>query len=84
VLPELSPSRRPASEAVSDGSGRFLVIRLQPGVYVVEAALSGFTPFRRDNVVVEVGRVTNLDVRLGVAGQTETVEVIAQAPVLQP
>src|SRR5262249_29097230 len=39
------------AEAVSDGSGRFLVIRLQPGVYAVEASLSGFAPFKRANVI---------------------------------
>src|SRR5215467_825828 len=64
-----------SAEAVSDGTGRFLVIRLQPGVYTLEVNLSGFTPFKRDSVVVEVGRVTNIDVPLGVAGQTETVQV---------
>jgi hypothetical protein len=71
-----------AAEAVTDGTGRYLVIRLQPGVYSVEVNLTGFTPYKRDNVVVEVGRVTNLEIPLGVAGQTETVQVTAQAPVI--
>jgi Carboxypeptidase regulatory-like domain/TonB dependent receptor len=70
------------AEAVSDGTGRFLVIRLQPGVYSVEVNLTGFTPFKRDSIVVEVGRVTNLEIPLGVAGQTETVQVTAQAPII--
>ena len=70
------------AEAVSDGTGRFLVIRLQPGVYSVETTLSGFTPVKRDNVIVEVGRVTNLDVQLGVAAQTELIQVTAQAPII--
>jgi hypothetical protein len=70
------------SEAVTDSNGRFLVIRLQPGVYSVEVMLSGFQPYKRDNVIVEVGRSTNLDVSLGVAGQTETIQVVATTPVI--
>ena len=70
------------SEAVTDPNGRFLVIRLQPGVYSVEVMLSGFAPYKRDNVIVEVGRSTNLDVTLGVAGQVETIQVVATTPVI--
>ena len=70
------------AEATTDENGRFLVIRLQPGVYTVEVSLSGFATFQRENVIVEVGRATNLDVRLGLAGQTETVQVTAEAPVI--
>src|SRR5262245_15827521 len=44
-----------ANEATTDGTGRFLVIRLQPGTYSLEVNLSGFAPFKRDSVVVEVG-----------------------------
>ena len=68
--------------AVTDTNGRFTVIRLQPGVYSVEITLSGFAPFTRGDVVVEVGRVTNLEVTLGVAGQTEVVSVFAETPVI--
>jgi hypothetical protein len=71
-----------AAAATSDATGRFLVIRLQPGTYAVEVSLGGFSTFKRDSIVVEVGRVTNLDASLGVAAQIETVQVIAQAPVI--
>jgi hypothetical protein len=70
------------SETTSDGAGRFLVIRLPPGIYAVDVNLSGFATFKRDNVVVEVARVTNIDASLSLAGQTETVQVVAQAPVI--
>src|SRR6185295_7842672 len=69
-------------EAVTDANGRFQVIRLAPGTYAVEVSLSGFAPYRRDNIIVEVGRTTNLEVKLGVAGQTETVQVVAQSPLI--
>ena len=65
----------------TDESGHFTVIRLQPGTYSVEVTLAGFAPSTR-SAVVEVGRVTNIDVTLGVAGQTEQVNVVAQTPVI--
>ncbi len=69
-------------EATTDTTGRFLVGHLQPGVYVVQVALSGFAPYKQDKVVVEVGRVTNLEVALGIAGTAETVNVTEQTPVI--
>ena len=57
-----------ASETVSDSNGRFQMIRLAPGTYAVEVSLSGFASYTRDNIIVEVGRTTNLDVKLGLAG----------------
>jgi hypothetical protein len=70
------------AESVSDGNGRFTVINLAPGTYTVEVSLSGFAPFKRDNVIVEVGRTTAMDIALGVAGQVETVQVTAESPII--
>jgi len=70
------------ADAVSDANGRFTIINLAPGVYTVEVALSGFAPFKRDNVIVEVGRTTTMDVGLGLAGQAETVQVTAETPII--
>ena len=67
---------------VTDANGHFTVIRLNPGTYTVDVSLSGFTPFNQGGVIVEVGRVTNLDVTISVGGQVETVSVVAQAPVI--
>lgn len=69
-------------EAVTDGNGRFQVIRLAPGTYTIGVSLSGFAPYKRENIIVEVGRTTNLDIKLGVAGQAETVQVVAQSPLI--
>jgi hypothetical protein len=59
------------ASTTSDASGHFTVIRLNPGVYAVEVNLSGFTPFARSGVIVEVGRVTNLDVTISVGGRSK-------------
>ena len=67
---------------MTDANGHFTVVRLNPGSYSVEVNLSGFTPFNQGGVIVEVGRVTNMDVTISVGGQVETVSVLAQAPVI--
>ncbi len=77
-----SAATNSTTEAVSDGNGRFLVIGLRPGVYTVEVSLGGLATYRRENVIVEVGRVTNLDVALRLAGQVETVQVTASTPII--
>lgn len=66
--------------ATNDGS--FRVTNLQPGIYSVEVAVSGFETFKQERVVVEVGQATPLDIKLGIAGQSATVEVTAEAPVI--
>lgn len=71
------------SSSATDGSGRYLIIHLQPGTYTVEGTMSGFGPYRQTNVIVEVGRITTVDISLPVASQTETVVVTAEAPVIQ-
>src|ERR1044072_3716267 len=66
----------------TDSEGRARVTELQPGHYTVSVSATGFAAFRQQNVVVEVGRVTSIDALLAVGGATATVEVTAEAPVI--
>ncbi len=68
--------------ATSDSDGGFRVVNLDPGTYTVKVAVGGFADFVQEKVVVEVGRVTSLNVPLGVAGTTASVEITAEAPVI--
>jgi outer membrane receptor protein involved in Fe transport len=68
--------------AQTDGNGRYIVIHLRPGIYDLEAASKGFTPAKQTGVVVEIGRVTPIDLALAVAGGVESVTVTAEAPVI--
>src|SRR5829696_6738944 len=68
--------------ATTDSEGRFRVVQLDPGNYSVTINASGFAAFTQQKVVVEVGRVTPLDIDLGVAGAQETVQVTSEAPVI--
>ena len=65
--------------ATTDDEGRFRVVSLDPGNYTVVINASGFAGFTQQKVVVEVGRVTPLDINLGVAGAQETVQVILES-----
>jgi hypothetical protein len=68
--------------ATSDDEGRFRAVQLQPGNYTVTVAASGFGNYTQQHVVVEVGRVTSIDIPLTVGGSTESVTVTSEAPVI--
>ncbi|HEX2270133.1 MAG TPA: carboxypeptidase regulatory-like domain-containing protein [Pyrinomonadaceae bacterium] len=68
--------------ATTDDSGRFKVANLQPGRYAVTVNSSGFSQMTQENVVVEIGRETNLEIALSVGPVTGTVDVSAEAPVI--
>ena len=70
------------STATTDDQGRFTVTNLQPGTYAITINSTGFSAFTQDSVVVEVGRTTSLEVPLSVGPVTGTVEVQAEAPVI--
>jgi outer membrane receptor protein involved in Fe transport len=68
--------------ATTDDEGRFRVVQLDPGNYSVMISGSGFAAYTQQKVVVEVGRVTPLEINLGLAGAQETVQVTSEAPVI--
>src|ERR1044072_2946012 len=70
--------------ATTDDTGRFKVANLQPGAYSVTVNSSGFSPSTNENVVVEIGRETTLEISLSVGPVTGTVDVSAEAPVINP
>ncbi len=78
-----SPARigQPAVE-VTNKQGLYRFDGFSVGVYTVTFSLSGFATIRRENVRVEVGRSTQLDMTLNLAGTQETVTVTAASPVV--
>ncbi|MDQ3221244.1 MAG: carboxypeptidase regulatory-like domain-containing protein [Acidobacteriota bacterium] len=66
--------------ASSDGGYR--VLNLQPGTYRVETTVSGFAPVMADNIIVEVGVITSVDIPLTLGTATAEVEITAEAPVI--
>ncbi len=70
------------STTTADDNGGFKIVNLEPGTYTVTINASGFAPFTNEAVVVEVGRATSLEVGLSLQGVTSTVQVTAEAPVI--
>src|SRR6201988_783460 len=68
--------------ATTDDTGRFKVANLQPGNYSVTVNSSGFSPMTVENAAVEIGRETTLEVALSVGPVTGSVDVSAEAPVI--
>ncbi|HKO99750.1 MAG TPA: TonB-dependent receptor [Pyrinomonadaceae bacterium] len=69
--------------ATSDDQGAFRIVNLQPGLYRVTISSAGFTPFSQEGIVVEVGRVTSLEVPLSIGPVSGgTVDVLSEAPVI--
>lgn len=66
----------------STDEGTFRVSNLQPGTFSVVVSSSGFATSTVEKVVVEVGKITPLNLTLGIQGASATVEVTAEAPVI--
>ena len=66
--------------AVTDARGRFVALAMPVGVYTAEATIDGFAPSRRTGIIVRVGQAEMVELKLAVAGVTETVSVEARAP----
>jgi Carboxypeptidase regulatory-like domain len=71
-----------AQTAVSGATGTYQFATLPPGEYVVSYELTGFTPMKREGVVVQVARTTRLDVELTVGNLQETITVSGESPVV--
>ena len=72
-----------AEQVATDGSGRFEVLFLLPGNYIVTADAKGFRQERRENVLVEVSKTVPLSLTLTIGQANQTVEVTATAGTLE-
>jgi hypothetical protein len=62
--------------------GGYRVSNLNPGIYTVETTVTGFAPAKAENIVVEVGQTTTVDIPLSIGTATAVVDVTAEAPVI--
>jgi hypothetical protein len=69
-------------ETTSGADGSFFLSAMTPGPYQVEATLTGFKKFLRNDVRLEVGKTTQIEGALEVGGVEETVTVSAQSPLV--
>jgi len=66
--------------ATTDETGYFRVAKLQPSDYTVKITANGFAPFTAENVVVQVGSLTDLSAKLNISSAGATILVSAEAP----
>jgi hypothetical protein len=69
-------------ETVSGNDGSFFFSAMTPGVYEVNAELSGFKRYQLRDVRLEVGKQTAIEVKLEVGAIAESVTVTGEAPLI--
>jgi len=67
---------------VTDANGVYRFPSLAPGKYGVTSTLSGFNSGKVENVQLNVGQILKVDMTMAVAGLAETVQVRAEAPIV--
>jgi len=68
--------------SVTDGTGMARFVALQPGTYNVKFELQGFATVNQEGVTLRVGQTAKLTATLKVAKVAETVNVTAEAPLV--
>ena len=71
-------------KTITDESGNFRFALLPVGTYGVEVSSKGFKTFRREGIIVETDRSLAVPVTLEIGTVSETVEVTAGTPLLDP
>jgi hypothetical protein len=84
VLPNATVDlKNPATGAVingkSNGAGEFAVPEIVPGMYSLTVSVAGFQSKKIDNINVEVTKVQNIKVTLGVGAESTVLDVTADA-----
>jgi hypothetical protein len=69
--------------SVTNGEGNYTIPFLRPGLYSTTVEMSGFQKFVQPDMRLEVSQVAVVNARLGVGGLTESVNVSAEAPLLE-
>ena len=63
-------------------TGTYQMTGLPPGTYVVTFELSGFSAFKREDVLVQVNQTVRIDAELAVGSLQESVTVSGESPVV--
>jgi carboxypeptidase family protein len=67
----------------TDAGGRYLFDFVQPGTYLVSVEASGFSRYLKENITVLTKSDVTVSARLSLGGVAETVNVSAEALILQ-
>ena len=67
---------------VSDGTGRFRIVSLPPGIYDVTFTLTGFMTVKRERVELSGSFTATIDVEMNLGQIEETVTVTGESPII--
>src|SRR5205814_3439843 len=67
---------------VTDGEGRYNIVDLRPGTYIVTFSLPGFGTVRREGISLTGGFTATVNVELSVGAVAETITVTGGAPLV--
>jgi hypothetical protein len=68
--------------AVTDGSGQYRIVDLQPGTYSLTFTLPGFSTIKRENIELTGNQTLTIPVEMRVGGLEETITVTGETPVV--
>src|ERR1700678_2257082 len=68
----------------TSGDGLYSFVNLNPGEYRLDVEKAGFKHVKRESVIVQVQQSIRIDVSMEVGAVSQTVEVTAETPLLQP
>ena len=83
TLQATNPGTNSVRTATTGANGFYTIQLVQPGSYNVRASLSGFSTFSRSGVKVSVSETSLVNVSMKVGGQSETIEVMGEAPLIE-
>jgi hypothetical protein len=79
----LNTATNAAAALVTNETGRFLAPSLPPGPYQVTIEAAGFKKAERSGIVLQVNQAARIEITLELGTMTETVSVVATAPLLE-
>jgi hypothetical protein len=77
-----SPALIGVKKVETDQAGYYRFANLPPGKYTITVTASGFRTYKQENIDLSVGRLPSLDIVMQVGAVTETVDVSAQAAIV--
>jgi len=77
-----SPSLLGKAATLTDGSGKYRLLSLQPGIYSISFSLQGFKHVTRSEIVVQINQTVTVDVQMGMGAIEEEITVVGQSPLI--
>lgn len=77
-----SPRLIGTATAVTDVTGKYRLVSLTPGVYMIKYTLEGFKPFTRGDIVVRINATVTVDIVMEMGTIEEEITVIGESPII--